>query len=260
MDFQGWLLGKYPKYMLHRRRNMSKVKYVLGWVLVLVMMAIPAISVGAASPAQTAVIEGTVQSCEATTDSFTGDPVVVCVVNLTTGETLTVRLSVSDAVAKGLAVLNEDGSVTIIAIAGQGVMIEEYMLLVDPCEVPAGDNHPIAKIMANYFCENLGTTPDILQSLHEDGFGFGEIAQACFMAVKLDGTGSLCEEILYAKKSGDYSNLTLPDGVTVTNWGQLRKTVLDGESANPGSIVSEDAKNKEKSNGHSGDEHGKDKK
>lgn len=239
---------------------MSKVNYVLGWVLVFAMMAVPVVSVGAASPAQTTVIEGKIQSCEMATDNFTGDPVVVCIVTLTTGETLTVRLSVSDAVEKELAVLNEDGSVTIIATDGQDVMIEDDMLLVDPCEVPAGDNHPIAIIMANYFCEELGTTPDILQTLHEDGFGFGEIAQACFMASEMDGTGSLCEEILYAKKSGDYSNLTLPDGVTVTNWGQLRKTVLDDKSSNPGSIVSENAKNKEKSNGHSGDEHGKDKK
>lgn len=239
---------------------MSKVKYVLGWVLVFAIMAVPVISVGAASPAQTEVIEGTVQSCEATTDGFTGDPIVVCIVTLATGETLTVRLSLSDAVEKGLAVWNEDGLVEIIATEGQDVMIEEDMLLDDPCGLPAGDNHPIAKIMANYFCEELGTTPDILQTLHEDGFGFGEIAQACFMAVQLDGTGSLCEEILYAKKSGDYSNLTLPDGVTVTNWGQLRKTVLDDKSSNPGSIVSENAKNKEKRNGQSGDEHGKDKK
>ena len=247
---------------------MFKTKSLLGLMLMLVMVVMPVMSVGAASPAQITTIDGTIKSCETATDNFTGDTIVVCVVNLTGGETKTVRLSVDDAVDAGLAVLNEDGTVTIIAVEEQVVSIDSSLLMADPCEMPEGANNPVSKAMTSYFCDGLGTSYDDLQTLHEDGFGFGEIAQACFMALKLEGTGSLCAEILYAKKSGDYSSLTLPDDITVSNWGQLRKAVVGHEknSSNLGSIVSDKAKDekvkddKEKNNGQSDQEHGKNKK
>jgi len=242
---------------------MFKTKGIVGLVLLLVMVVIPVMSVGASSPAQITTIDGTIQSCETATDSFTGETIVVCVVNLTGGGTQTIRLSVDDAVANDLAIVEEDGTVTIIATEGQEVSIDESMLLEDPCVMPEDASQPISKILASFFCGDLGTSYDDVQALHEAGFGFGEIAQACFMALKLDGTGELCADILYAKQSGDYSGLTLPEGVAVKNWGQLRKAVLDHgpkNSSNLGSIVSDKASDKEKDNGQSGDEHGKGKK
>lgn len=234
-------------------------------MLVLMMMLTPVISVGAATPAQTSTIDGTIKSCDTATDNSTGKTIVVCEINLSGGGTQIIRLSAAEAVTNGLAVIEEDGTVTIIATEGQEVSIDELMLLKDPCVMPEGATQPISKIIASYFCGDLGTSYDDVQALHEDGFGFGEIVQACFMALKLDGTGALCEDILYAKQSGDYSNLTLPDDVTVSNWGQLRKTVLDHgkkSSSNPGAVVSDSAKNgNEKNdthgNGQSDKEHGK---
>jgi hypothetical protein len=245
---------------------MLKTKTILGCLLVIVMAAAPLASVGAAAPAQTTTIEGTVQSCTTEADNFTGEPLVVCVINLPNdGGTQTIRLSVQDAVDNGLAVVEEDGTVTIIATEGQQISIDETLLVADPCTMPEDASHPISKVLADFFCGDLGTNYNVIQDLHEDGFGFGEIAQACYMALQLEGTGSLCADILYAKQSGDYSQLTLPDGVTVSNWGQLRKAVLghDKKSSNLGSIVSDNKKNDssgEKNNGKSDEEHGKVKK
>lgn len=241
---------------------MKRTKNVLGVILAFVMVVLPMIGVGAA-PAQTDTIDGTIQSCVAATDPFTGDPIVVCEINLAEeGGTQTVRLSVDDAVFLELAILEEDGTVTIIATEGQEVSIDLSMVLVDPCVLPDDASQPISKILTNFFCKDLGMDYDAFQSLHEDGFGFGVIAQACFMATKLEGTGDLCMEILHAKENRDYSNLPLPNDVTVTNWGQLRKAVFSDDSkdkTNLGSIVSEE-KSKGHGNGNDASEHGKAKK
>ena len=252
---------------------MLKARTIVGSLLVFMMIVLPVTSVGASAPGQTTTIDGTVQSCITGIDKASGDTIVICDINLAGGDTKTVRLSMDDAVAMGLATLNEDGTVTIIATLGQSFSIDETLVLTDPCVMPEGASQPISKLLANYFCGDLGIGYDDLQSLHEEGFGFGEIAQACFMALKLDGTGQLCADILYAKKSGDYSGLNLPDDVTVSNWGQLRKAILDHEKkdSNLGSVVSENAKNdkengkdnknsnkdKDKGNGKANDEHGK---
>lgn len=241
---------------------MSKTKTILGCLLVFVLVVAPLTSVGAAAPAQTVTIDGTVESCETGTDNFTGETIVVCVINLPDGGgTQTIRLSVQAAVDNGLASVAVDGTVTITATQGQAISIEETLLLPDPCTMPEDASHPISKILSNHFCGELGTGYDEIQTLHEAGFGFGEIVQACSMALKLNGTGSLCADILYAKQSHDYSQLTLPDGTTVSNWGQLRKAVLghDKKSSTLGPIVSDSKKN-EKENGKSDEEHGKRKK
>ena len=44
--------------------------------------------------------------------------------------------------------------------------------------------------------------------------------------------------ILAAKKSGDYSAFTLPDGSTPTNWGQFKKAAMGKDKKNLGIIVS----------------------
>jgi hypothetical protein len=252
---------------------MSKIKTILGCLLIFVMVAAPLTSVGAAAPMQTTTIDVTVVSCELGADSTTEEPLVICVINLPDdGGTQTIQLSVQDAVDLGLVVVEEDDTITIIATEGQEISIDETLLPEgDPCALPEDASHPISKILADHFCGDLGPTYDDIQTLHEAGFGFGEIAQACSMALKLEGTGSLCADILYAKQNHDYSQLTLPDGVKVSNWGQLRKAVLGHEkkSSNLGSVVSGSKKNenaqndkpdKEKDNGKSGEEHGKPKK
>ncbi len=123
---------------------------------------------------------------------------------------------------------------------------------VDPCILPtsgtptggtptsdSGQLQPVASALTEYFCKTLGIDYPTIEGLQQQGFGFGVIAQACFMAQQLGGDASLCVAILNAKQTGDYSGLTLPGGVTVSNWGQLKKAIMGNQHGmNLGSIVS----------------------
>ncbi len=92
--------------------------------------------------------------------------------------------------------------------------------------------------LENFFGPTLGVSADELAAYKADGFGYGEIAQACWMATQLGGDAALLNQILTAKQTGDFSTIVLPDGKVVTNWGQLRKAVLTEKHQNLGSIMS----------------------
>lgn len=92
--------------------------------------------------------------------------------------------------------------------------------------------------LETYFGTALGVTGDELAAYKAAGFGYGEIAQACWMATQLSGDAALLDQILMAKQSGDFSGLVLPDGATANNWGQLRKAVLTDPHQNLGQIMS----------------------
>jgi len=77
----------------------------------------------------------------------------------------------------------------------------------------------------------------VVNGYHEDGFGFGVIAQALWMSDNLGGDISAAGLILDAKKSGDYSSFVLPDGSHPTNWGQFKKALREKKN-NLGVIVS----------------------
>lgn len=95
--------------------------------------------------------------------------------------------------------------------------------------------NPVAEALCNYFNGPLGLTLSDVQKFAGEGFGYGEIAQACWMAKVLGGDAALCESILMAKQDGSISKLTLPNGVTANNWGQLKKAVFmafDNQNSN----------------------------
>jgi hypothetical protein len=220
---------------------MIKNNRILALLLTFAMVALPVLSAVAAPAAQSSTVDGTVQSCTTSTDAYSGAIIVVCTVNLTGGGTQTVSLNASEAQSLGLVTVNPDGTVTIIATTGQTITIDPSLVLSDPCTLPSGANQPVSAALANYFCKSLGIDYNTIQTLKQAGLGFGEIAQACHMAQVLGGTGSMCQTILDDKKSGDYSNLNLPDGVTVKNWGQLRKVVfaqVDKNKVNLGGVKS----------------------
>ena len=98
--------------------------------------------------------------------------------------------------------------------------------------------HPISALLASFF----GVDGSVVDGYHEDGFGFGVIAQALWMSQNLNGDATTAGLILEAKKTGDYSAFTLPDGSTPTNWGQFKKAV-SGKKNNLGVIVSGKAEN-----------------
>jgi hypothetical protein len=114
----------------------------------------------------------------------------------------------------------------------------------EPTEEEPTTEHPVASALANFFEVKLGLDYGTIMGYHEDGMGFGVIAQACWMSYGLEGDAELLDDILEAKKSGDFSSITLPDGETAKNWGQFRKAALGNEKAkkNLGAIMSGRAK------------------
>jgi hypothetical protein len=92
--------------------------------------------------------------------------------------------------------------------------------------------------LETYFGTALGLSGGELAAYKDAGFGYGEIAQACWMATQLGGDATLLDQILTAKQTGDFSTIVLPDGSTAANWGQLRRAVLTDPHQNLGQIMS----------------------
>ncbi len=107
-----------------------------------------------------------------------------------------------------------------------------------PTAGDTGSVQPVAEALCNYFNPILGVSYSDILSLNQSGFGYGLIAQACWMAEQLNsmGTGTTytCQQILQDKQSGQISSLGLTG---VSNWGQLIKSVL-GHQHNLGQIMS----------------------
>jgi hypothetical protein len=92
-------------------------------------------------------------------------------------------------------------------------------------EEPTEDTapHPVGDALSAFFCGAVGVSYDDIMGFHDDGYGFGVIAQALWAANEL---GLDPAAILAAKSSGDYTGIVLPDGSTPTNWGQFRKGLM----------------------------------
>jgi hypothetical protein len=88
--------------------------------------------------------------------------------------------------------------------------------------------------LASFF----GEDPAVVNQYHLDGFGFGVIAQAMWMAQGLNNPEITAGTILTAKQDKDFSAFVLPDGSTPTNWGQFKKAALGKDKKNLGIIVS----------------------
>jgi hypothetical protein len=128
----------------------------------------------------------------------------------------------------------------------------------EPPEEEPTTEHPVASALAEFFLGRLGLNYDDIMVYHEeDGMGFGVIAQACWMSFMLNDPDDLNApkitpgDILAAKKSGDFSSITLTDGTTPKNWGQFKKAALGNEKAkkNLGAIMSRRAKEEQEQEG-----------
>lgn len=182
-------------------------------------------------------ITGLVQSVVLETDPETS--VITAVVTLVDelGETQVVRISLETAVELGLVDLEQ--AVVEIPEGGIEVTIEATDIINE--DVDDGSQHPVATALSDFFSTLLGVDFDTVMTYHEDGIGFGVIAQALWMTKSLEGNTDMLQVILDAKKSGDYSAVVLPDGSTPTNWGQFRQAVLsdkDKSKNNLGAVKS----------------------
>jgi len=238
-------MGFITAYITKQKKEseMSRVKVVISILMVLILIALSGASVWAAPNPDEESISGVVQDIEIVTEvdddgTETTTVLVTLLVDDTTGETQTVRLSLETATALGLVEEDAEGNPIVNEdLFGQPVTIDPGDVIEEDGE---GGLHPVVSALAEFFADTLGLDYDSVMDYHEDGMGFGLIAQACWMSLALEGDATLLGDILEAKKSGDFSEITLPDGETAKNWGQFKKAVLSSEKAqkNLGAIMS----------------------
>lgn len=233
---------------------MTRTKIVFSILLATIFLATQFIAVGAAPATQeTTPITGTIESVVLETDTATDTTTVVVTLTDEFGETQTIRLSLEDATALGL--VTDDGSRPVVDDSQIGTTVEIDPTLVIPDETTDEEQHPVGSALSDFFTDLLGVDYEMIMDYHEDGMGFGVIAQALWMTNSLVSEGDtememtpeeLFSAILDAKKNKDFGAITLPDGSEPTNWGQFRKAIMsdrDKSKENLGAIMSGRAEN-----------------
>jgi len=110
--------------------------------------------------------------------------------------------------------------------------------------------HPVGTALSLFFSDV--TDYDTIMAAHEDGTGFGVLAQALWLTMKMKGDSYMFLDIVESKKSKDFSYFDkyFEDDATPQNWGQFKKTILNGDKkANLGTVMSD---NKDKTNNGNG--------
>lgn len=224
---------------------MSKIKLLIGTLVVIAALfaagqitpafaahALPEATVTATPPAPITV---TIQSIELVTDNVTHVTTVkVSYLDSASGATSTVSLSVETAAALGLVTLDASGQPVVnLAAIGTQVTIDPATIIPEPTDT--GFENPVGAAIASFF----GLDYQTVAGFHDDGAGYGVIAQACWLSYQLKGDASMCAAIIDAKHSGDFSSIPLPDGSTASNWGQFKKGVYgSSHKHNLGEIIS----------------------
>jgi hypothetical protein len=232
-------------FYIEKEKMMTKTKLLAGLLLIFALLAVQ-VGIAAAAPLaqDTTPLTGTIQSVTTETDTDGVTTVLVTLID-EQGATQTVRISLAYAVELGLIDPTTQEPIPLDELT-EDVTIDANEVI--PDEEPAEESfHPIAWLLAEFF----GEEPSVVDGYHEDGFGFGVIAQALWISQSFteDGTAdaTLAEQILAAKKSGEYDNITLsdgtvfewPDGNVPANWGQFKKALRENkEKHNLGVIVS----------------------
>lgn len=224
---------------------MSKTKIIVGILLVLAVLFTQVGNVAAAPQTQDITpLTGTVQSITTETDAEGVTTVLVTLLD-DQGATQTVRLSVETAASLGLVTLDPTTQAPAVNAAQIGQVVEVDPTTVIPDESVEEPAHPIAWLLGQFFNED----PSVIDGYHEDGFGFGVIAQALWISQNLTGTetesgnASLAEEILLAKQEKDFESFFeahpeyVGDGPVPTNWGQFKKALQEKKN-NLGVVVS----------------------
>jgi len=222
---------------------MKNLKLLTTLVLTFAFLFAQVGNVAAAPLAQdTTTIAGTITGLTCETDSATGTNTFLVTVQATDGTSQTVRIDQQTAIDLGLVTADSGGNVDctdeavlaeLAADVGTDVEIPADAVIPDEPE-EEGSANPISILLGAFFGEDAS----VIDGYHEDGFGFGVIAQALWMSKNLTDDASMVEQILQAKKDGS-GTFTLSDGteITYTNWGQLRKALL-GKKQNLGQVVS----------------------
>ena len=230
---------------------------------VFLVLALLIMTAGTVFAQETTPITGTVQSVELETNATTGETtVVVTLLDETTGTSQIVKVSLETAETLGLVTTDPTTGESTVAEDAVGTTVE-----IDPAtvlleEATEEDQHPVGSALSDFFSDLLGVDYEMIMSFHDDGVGFGVIAQALWLTNDLDGGTTTFEALLDAKQSGNYSAITLADGSTPDNWGDVVKSLKKGD--NLGRVMSDKGESSEVTtteapgNGHgnSNNEHG----
>ncbi|HET9908954.1 MAG TPA: hypothetical protein VFQ23_20055 [Anaerolineales bacterium] len=205
--------------------GMKKIKILICLIFVIAALGTRVKGVYAAPEALT----GTVQSVTLETDTNTATTTVL--IELLHNENKqTVRVNLDTAISLGLLTLGGDGNPVINeAILGQLIEIDGATIITDEQE----NQHPVADALATFFSDIAGLDDETIMSVHDEGTGFGVIAQALWLTRKLDGNAEIFLAIIDAKETRDFSSFVLEDGTTPENWGQFKQAVLNGKRGKP---------------------------
>jgi hypothetical protein len=212
-----------------------KTRFFLSIVLTLTLLGIRVGGVLAAPATQNpAPVSGIIQSITLEADTVTGVTIVSVAVIDGNASLQSIRVSLETAIAQGLVVLNGDGKPDINNSAlGKAVEIDPSSL------IPAHEEneHPVANALATFFSDIDGITYETIMTIHEQGVGFGVIAQSLWLTTKLEGDAQIFEELIHARQTGDFSAFLLEDGSSPANWGQLKKAILEKDKKNGLGVV-----------------------
>lgn len=214
---------------------MNKLRKIFPLIIAIALLALQAGPVSAAPARQEGFITGTVSAAACETDAA-GVTTIFLTLTITDGTTQTVRISLETAVALGILAPDTPCSDEALAGAiGMEVSIDPALVLPEPEEEEEGMKHPVAYALSLFFKDV--TDYETIMQAHEDGTGFGVIAQALWMTAQLEGDSNVFLAILEAKESGDYSAFPLEDGTVPQNWGQFKKALKE-KHANLGAVMS----------------------
>lgn len=223
---------------------MFKSKILAGILLVTAILFSQTVTVLAAPALQDGSITGKVTALECGTDSEENTTILVTLENAE-GASQTVSIDLATADSLGLVTFGEgdlpDCSAEAFAAILDAAPEEGLVVTITPDEEPVEEsNHPISVLLAAFF----EVDASVIDDYHDDGYGFGVIAQSLWMSQNLGGDASLAEDILNAKQDKDFETFFenhpeyLTEGDTVpTNWGQFKKAVSDKKN-NLGSVIS----------------------
>ena len=227
---------------------MKKAKLYISFLIVSLLVVTQVLGVSAAaSHDDTDSIFGTIQGITLETDLNTGVTIVLITLLDENEDILTVRISEQTAYDLGLLDYEVDGNPFIVEPLPGTIEIDPATILPDEDEV----QHPVGSTLATFFSDIPGVEYSTIMEAFDNGTGFGVIAQALWLTRKLGGDADAFMTIIEAKKSGDFSSITLSDGTTPLNWGQFKKSVLaEDKKGNLGMVIS--GKGKDNGNGNPG--------
>jgi hypothetical protein len=206
---------------------------------VFLVFALLVMTAGTAFAQDITTITGTVQDVVIQTDTATGETTVaLTLLDETTNTTQIINISLATAETLGLVTTDTTtGESTVVdGVVGTTVEVDSSTVIPGEGTTTEESQHPVGSALSNFFSDLLGVDYDTIMEYHDNGTGFGVISQALWLSNSLGGGTETFKTLLDAKKSGDYSSITLEDGSTPDNWGDVVKSAK--EVGNLGSVMS----------------------